>query len=141
MQGKKNRITTSTYALTLNDIAEGFKENCNPEFNIEDLNDIFKDDLLCSIEQMKETWKQTTEKSHSNECKSQRKGTLTASQFSELNRCSKRLKEQKIDEYSMQLLWDIHGFIKHGRQSIEQIPEFMWKQSIRLYSRRNIWNL
>ena len=55
MQGKKNRITTSTYALTLNDIAEGFKENCNPEFNIEDLNDIFKDDLLRSIEQMKET--------------------------------------------------------------------------------------
>ena len=50
---------------------------------------------------------------------------LTASQFSELNRCSKRLKEQKIDEYSMQLLWDIHGFIKHGRQSIEQIPGFM----------------
>ena len=86
MQGKKNRVTTSTYVPSLNDFAESFKENCSPELNIEDLNDIFTDSLLLSTEQIKEIYKQTTEQSNSDEWKSQRKGRLTASQFSEINK-------------------------------------------------------
>ena len=74
MQGKKNRVTTSTYVPSLNDFAESFKENCSPELNIEDLNDIFTDSLLLSTEQIKEIYKQTTEQSNSDEWKSQRKG-------------------------------------------------------------------
>ena len=97
MQGKKNRVTTSTYLPSLNDFAESFKENCSSELNIEDLSDIFTDSLLLSSQQIKEIYKQITEQSNSDEWKSQRKGRLTASRFSEIIKCSKRLKEQKID--------------------------------------------
>ena len=48
MQGKKNRVTTSTYVSSLNDFAESFKKICSPELNIEDLCDIFTDSLLLS---------------------------------------------------------------------------------------------
>ena len=41
MPGKENRVTISTYVSSLNNFAESFKENCSPEPNIEDLNDIF----------------------------------------------------------------------------------------------------
>ena len=61
MQGKKNRPTTSTYVLSLNDFVESFKGNCSPELNIEDLSDIFTDPLWLSTEQIKEIYKQTTE--------------------------------------------------------------------------------
>ena len=110
MQGKKSRVTTSTYVPSLNDLAESFKENCSPEPNIGDLNDIFTDSLLPSTEQAREIYRQTTEKSNSNEWKSQRKERLTASRFSEINKCSKRLKEQKIDECPVHFLGTIMGY-------------------------------
>ena len=69
MQSKKNRVTTSTYVPSLNDFAEGFKENCSPELNIEDLSDLFTDSLLLSTEQIKEIYQQTTEQSNSDEWK------------------------------------------------------------------------
>ena len=122
MQGKKNRVTTPTYVLSLNDFAEGFKENCSPELNIEDLNDIFTDSLLLPTEQIKEIYKQTTEQSNSDEWKSRRKGRLIASRFSEINKCSKRLKEQKINESPVHLIANVMGYsefrptwqMKHG---------------------------
>ena len=89
MQGKKNRVTTSTYVPSLNHFAESFKENCSPELNIEDLNDIFTYSLLLSTEQVKEIYRQTTEQSNSDG----RKGWLTTYRFYEINKCSKRLKE------------------------------------------------
>ena len=98
MQGKKNRFTTSIYVPSLNNFAESFKENCSPEPNIEDQNAIFTDSLLLSTEQIKEIYKQTTEQSNSDEWKSQRKKQLRASRFSEINKFSKKLKEQKINE-------------------------------------------
>ena len=110
MQGKKNRVTTPTYVPSLNDCAESFKENCSPELNIEDLNDIFTDRLLLSTGQIKEIYKQTTEQFNSDEWKSQRKGRLAASRFSEINKCSKRLKEQKINECPVHLVANIMGY-------------------------------
>ena len=99
-----------------------FAENCSPELNIEDLSDIFTDSLLLSTEQIKEINKETTEQSNSDEWKSQRKGRLTASRFSEINKCSKRLKEQKINECPVHLVAIIMGYsefhltwqMKHG---------------------------
>ena len=100
MQGKKNRVTTSTYVPSLNHFAESFKENCSPELNIEDLNDIFTCSLLLSTEQVKEIYKQTTEqvkeiyKQTTEQCNSDgREGWLITSRFYEINKCSKRLKE------------------------------------------------
>ena len=81
MQGKKNKVTISTYVPSLNVFTESFEGNCSPELNIEDLSDIFTDSLLLSTEQIKEIYKQTTEQSNSDERKSQRKGRLTASRF------------------------------------------------------------
>ena len=74
------------------------------------MNDIFTNSLLLSTEQIKEIYKQTTEQSNSDEWKSQRKGWLTASRFSEINKCSKRLKEQKINEFPVDLVATTNGY-------------------------------
>ena len=51
---------------------------------------LFTDSFLLSTEQIKETCKQTTEKSNCDEWKSQKKERLTASRFSEIDKCSKK---------------------------------------------------
>ena len=57
MPVKNNRFTTSTCVPSLNDFAERFKENCSPELNTEDQNDIFTDFLLLSTEKIKDIYK------------------------------------------------------------------------------------
>ena len=119
MQGKKNKVTTSTYVPSLNVFTESFEGNCSPELNIEDLSDIFTDSLLLSTEQI---YKQATEQSNSDEWKSQRNGRLAASRFSEINKYSKRAKGQKNNEFPVHLVAIIRGYsdfhptwqMKHG---------------------------
>ena len=122
IQGKKNGVTTSTNVPFLNDFAESFEEYCSPELNIDDLSDIFTYSLLLSIEEIRGMYKKKTEQFNSDEWKSQRKGRLIASRFSEVNKCSKRLKEQKINKCPEHLVAIITGYsefdptyqMKHG---------------------------
>ena len=51
---------------------------------------LFTYSFLLSTEQIKEICKQTTEKSNCDEWKSQKKERLTASRFSEIDKCSKK---------------------------------------------------
>ena len=89
MENKRNSCTLKeidTDIPTLKEFARNFKENCDPELNVKELNDLFTDSLILSDEQIKKIYDTTVKQSQSDVWLHQRNGRLTASKFKSITK-------------------------------------------------------
>ena len=66
-QTKKVQAITAVGCPNLNDLAECFKDSCDPELDLAMLNHVFTDSLLLSDDQIKRVYENTQAQSNSQE--------------------------------------------------------------------------
>ena len=96
---------------TLFDLAASFKDSCDPELDLEMLNEMFTDSIIYSDKQIQNIYEITKKQSDSHRWTNHRKGRLTASKFKDIYTATKKLKNSD----SMHLLWGIQLPLKQGK--------------------------
>ena len=84
---------------TLFDLVASFKDSCDPEFDLEMLNEMFTDSIICSDKQIQNIYEITKKQSESQLWTNHRKGRLTASKFKDICTATKKLKSSDSMAY------------------------------------------
>ena len=84
---------------TLFDLAASFKDSCDPELDLEMLNEMFTDSVIYSDKQIQDIYEITKKQSDSQHWTNNRRGRLTASKFKDTYTATKKLKNSDSMAY------------------------------------------